>query len=279
MPELSATTPKPRILVVDDESTTRNAIVRALSLVDYLADGAASGGEALARLDEILYDLMLLDLRMPEMDGVEVMARARVRRPNLLVIVLTAYATVESAIAAVRAGASDYLLKPCSVRVIEASIARALALRRDQMRRQKLISVMAEALHALQSEGDAPLATLPEAPDRFIRCGPVTLDRSKCQVAWGGGNGEESCSELTANETEVLGHLMRHPDQVFSCRELARASLAYEVSEREAEEILRPYISRLRKKVEPDPSNPLFICTVRGKGYYFASARQLPVVG
>lgn len=261
-----------RILVVDDEKATRNAITRALNLVGYHAEGAASGSQALARLAALPYDLMLLDLRMPEMDGVEVMARARDARPSLLVIVLTAYATVESAIAAVRAGAVDYLLKPCSLRDIEAAIARALRQRQERLRRKQLMHIMAEALGALQAEEELDVPLLPDRQERFVRCGPVTLDQNKqlAIVAGSAGAGGLSC-ELTANEALVLGYLMQHPDRVFSCRELARVTLGYEVSEREAEDILRPHISRLRKKIEPDPANPVFLRTVRGKGYFFAS--------
>jgi DNA-binding NtrC family response regulator len=117
---------KVRILVVDDEYTTRSAVARALSLLGYKAHAAGSGSEALSELAACEYDLMLLDLRMPGMDGMEVLAQARQSYPDLLVIVLTAYATPAGAVEAMRAGAADYLLKPCSLEEIEAAISGAL---------------------------------------------------------------------------------------------------------------------------------------------------------
>ncbi len=261
-----------RILVVDDETATRNAVTRALNLMGYRAEGVASGDQALGQLSARPYDLMLLDLRMPEMDGVEVMARARECWPGLLVIVLTAYATVDSAIAAVRAGAADYLLKPCGIRAIEASIARALRRRQERQRRRQLMDTIAEALEALQTEDGLDLALLPDQQEGLLRRGPVTLYPGKYLAVVAGGDGVagRQC-DLTPSEAEILGHLMRHPGRVFSCRELARGTLGYELGEREAEEIVRPYISRLRKKLEPDPANPTLICTIRGKGYFFSS--------
>jgi len=262
-----------RVLVVDDEATTRTAIVRALSLMGYQADGAPSGSHALARLEAQGYDVMLLDLRMPDMDGVEVMARARQLRPSLVVIMFTAYATIESAIAAVRSGAADYLLKPCSIRDIEASIARALRYRQGRLRREQLIQMMSEALAALEATDLDDVPPIPAAADRFIVCGPVTLDRAKnLAIVAAFGDAPAANCELTANEAELLAYLMQHPDEVFSCRVLARVTLGYEVSEREAEEIVRPHISRLRKKIEPDPAQPSLICTIRGRGYYFHSS-------
>ncbi len=91
----------PRVLVVDDEPTIRKPLVRALELTGYQAVGAASGKEALALLEQVSYDVMLLDMKMPEMDGMQVMDRARQLQPDLLIFILTGHATLESAIAAV----------------------------------------------------------------------------------------------------------------------------------------------------------------------------------
>jgi DNA-binding response OmpR family regulator len=263
--------PKARILVVEDEPITRKAITRALNLMGYQADGATSGGEALARLSSLSYDLMLLDLRMPGMDGVEVMSRVQETHPTLLVIVFTAHASVESAIEAVRAGAVDYLLKPCSIRDVEAAISRALQRRRERLRRQHLIRVMAEALEALQAEEEQDRLPAPDRLERFLQYGPVSLDREKRLVVVSAADNAGSLdAELTANEAALLAYLMQHPDAVISGRELARDALGYAVNEGEAQEIVRPHISRLRKKIESDPAHPRLIHTIRGKGYLFS---------
>jgi DNA-binding response OmpR family regulator len=240
-----------RILVVDDESMPRSTVTRALNLMGYRAEEAVSGAEALAKMSSRFYDLMLLDLRMPGLDGVEVMRQARQLSPDTLVIVLTAYATLQSAIAAVRLGAVDYLLKPYSLHDTEAAIARALERRRLR---------------------DVQVTAAPDPAERFVQGGPIALDREKGLALVALTDGQPSRQvELTPNETLLLARLMQSPDNVFSCRDLARNPLGYEVSEREAEEIIRPHISRLRNKIESDPAHPTLICTIHGKGYLFAA--------
>jgi two-component system alkaline phosphatase synthesis response regulator PhoP len=78
--------------------------------------------------------------------------------------------------------------------------------------------------------------------------------------------------ELTANEAALLAYLMQHSETVFSCRGLARNVLGYDVDEREAQDIVRPHISRLRGKIELDPAHPRLIRTIRGEGYLFCPA-------
>jgi DNA-binding response OmpR family regulator len=272
--------PQARILVVEDEAMTRKAIVRALNLLGYRADAAGSGNEALETLRTLSYDVMLLDLRMPGIDGVEVMRRVRDSHPNLQVIVFTAYATVESAIEALRAGAVEYLLKPCSIPEIEDAIRRALERRQEHLRREHLLQVMSGALDALQAETEPERHTFPSQEDRFLQYGPVALDLEKRLVIVQ-GTGDSSSDvdpglpldaqshhgELTANEQALLAYLMRHPETVHSPRELASGALGYDLGDQEAGDIVRPHISRLRKKIEPNPAQPRIIVTVRGKGY------------
>jgi DNA-binding response OmpR family regulator len=249
--ELSHPVLPARILVVDDESMPRSTVTRALNLMGYRAEEAASGAEALTKLAGRFYDLMLLDLRMPGMDGVEVMRQASQLCPDTLVIVLTAYATLQSAIAALRFGAVDYLVKPYSLRATEAAIARALERRGGR---------------------EVQATAAPDPAKRIVECGPVTLDREKglANIALPAGEPGRQV-ELTRNETALLAQLMQSPDTVFSCRDLARDPLGYEVNEREAEEIIRPHISRLRNKIESDPAHPALICTIHGRGYLFAA--------
>jgi len=199
------------------------------------------------------------------------MKRVQEGHPALAVIVLTAHATLESAILAVKAGAADYLLKPCSIQDLETAIARALQRRRERRRRQHLIHVIGETLAALRTEEEQELSASRDQPARFLQRGPVTLDREKCLAVVAGDDDSAGLdAELTTRETALLAHLMQHPDTVYSCRELAWSALGYDVSEREAQSIVRPHISRLRKKIEPDPAHPRLIHNIRGKGYFFS---------
>ena len=101
-----------RILVVDDELIIRDSLKEWLEVEGFAVDMAASGQEALDQLSKQTYQLMLLDLKMPEMDGVEVLQRAKEEFPDLGVVMMTAYATVETAVEAMKIGAQDYLVKP-----------------------------------------------------------------------------------------------------------------------------------------------------------------------
>jgi DNA-binding response OmpR family regulator len=260
-----------QILVVEDELGTRRAVSRSLELIGYGVDEAASGSEALVKLATAPYDLMLLDLHLPEVDGVEVMKQARETRPELLVIILTGYGTFESAVSAVKAGATDYLIKPCRNREIEAAVARAFSHRREQLQRGYLVRTIVEAARALQDKGNAPRPF--DLEERFLRCGPVTLDQNEnlATTVWvDGAATRRRSSGLTPRETALMAHFMRHPDVTFSCHELARVVFGYDVSKEEAQKIVRPHISRLRRKLGLDPTGPSLIYTVRGQGYFFS---------
>ncbi len=261
-----------RILIVDDEPTTCKALTRALTLMGYQVDSALSGQEALARLNASPYDVMVLDLRLPDIQGEEILQQAQQIQPDLLVIILTAYASLESAIAAVKAGAIDYLLKPYSVHALEEAIAKALYRRREQTRRERLLRVIAEAVEQLGLEEPAGTPAV-ISPGRFLRQGRITLDREKRMVIIAGlPDQEEAEIPLTNSEAALLEYLMERPEIVVSCRELAQNVLGYrDLTEREAEVIIRPLVFRLRKKIEPDSEQPTWIRTVRGKGYFFSA--------
>jgi DNA-binding response OmpR family regulator len=118
-------TPKP-ILVVDDEKNVRLTLAEALAGARYPVDAVASGEEALARLDAREYALVLLDLRLPGMDGLDVLKEIERRRPDVPVVILTAHGTVDAAVTAVKAGARRFMLKPFTVEEIRAVAAEVL---------------------------------------------------------------------------------------------------------------------------------------------------------
>jgi len=257
----------PHILVVDDERTIVTSIVRALELSGYRADGAASGKEALKALDHASYDLMLLDIKMPELDGIEVMHRAHRLHPELAVIILTGHATLDSAIAAIKSEAEDYLLKPASVHDIAMAIGRTLKKRSDQARPQRLLQSILATLQEPERTGIpaglAPATIPPVQPT--LRVGKLQLDQQKRLLVI-----DESpirTAELTDGEATVLMLFMKEPGRALSCREITSAAWNYELEEWEAQALVRPYIFRLRQKIELNPSEPYLIRTVRGRGY------------
>lgn len=275
-----------KLLIVDDEPHIRSTLARAFDLLGYRTDQAESGQRALDLIGRAPYDLMVLDLRMPGLDGVEVMRRARQIRPDLLIIVLTGHATVESAIAAVKSDAADYVLKPAGIQELAEAVARALKKRSTEQQRRQLLHAALEALR--QADDTAEDGTLPvppadspapgdrhpapgaARPERFVQVGPLTLDREKRLALFTGSSSRPR--ELTEGESAILSLLMARPDSVLSSRELASAGLGYELEEREAHNLVRPYIFRLRRKIETHPSKPRWILTVRGRGYLLTAA-------
>jgi DNA-binding response OmpR family regulator len=264
---------QPHVLVVDDEANVRSALARSLTLLGYRADGAASGYQALEMLAHAHYDAMVLDLRMPGMDGVEVMQQASRMCPGLIIIVLTGHAGLESAITAVKSGAADYLLKPTRARDIAAVITDALQEHAEKLRRQHLLRVMGQVfdeVRGIEAPGESPPVPTQES---HLRAGPVTLDRERGRVVVTGvGDAGSLSAELTSCQAKLLAYMMQRPHAVLSCRELARFALGYDVTvtEIEAQGIVRPHICRLRQKIEPDPADPHLICTLPGRGYLFA---------
>jgi DNA-binding response OmpR family regulator len=277
---------KARLLIVDDEINVRSTLGEFLEQRGYHVGEARSGHEALTLLTNAPYDLMVLDMLMPEMSGVEVMRRAREVRPDLAIIVLTAHASVENAIAAVKSNVTDYLLKPCNLNDLAVTISRTLQERAQQLHRRHLLDMVGEAMDTLrQTErvtelspvpamtSPAPLAALQlpaPAPD-LLRVGPLMLDRQKRLAML--ENDPVHTVELTENEVSVLVALMEHPNQVLSCNQLADAALGYEGLDKwTVESLIRSCVFRLRQKIEPSPDTPHLIRTVRGRGYFFALA-------
>ena len=266
---------------MDDEPTVRTSLRDLLSLRGYRVDEASSGEEALARFEDAHYDLLLLDVRMPGMDGPEVMRHLRRDHPDLPVVILTAHASVDSAVAAVKLNAADYLLKPFKIEDLIATVGRVLEDYRQRQRRQDLLDMMGQALDSLRG-GESPSAlgqhsgsgdvaqAPPSASRRFRRVGALTLDSEKRMVTV--SDDQPRQAELTEGEADVLMALMEQADEVLSCEELARAALGYEPDPAEAKSLVRPYIFRLRRKIESCPERPSLIRTVRGRGYFLSIA-------
>ena len=270
-----------RLLVVDDQPTVRTSLRDLLSLKGYHVDEASSGEEALARFEDSRYDLLLLDVRMPGMDGPEVMRHLRKDHPDLPVVILTAHASVDSAIAAVKLNAADYLLKPFKIEDLIATVGRVLDEHQQRKRRQDLLDTMGQALDTLRqtdmnssnghANGAAPSSRdAVSPPRRFLRVGSLTLDREKRTVTINDDRPRKA--ELTQGESEVLRALMDQADEVLSCEDLARAAVGYDPDPDEAKSLVRPYIFRLRRKIEQSPERPSLIRTVRGRGYFLSIA-------
>jgi two-component system KDP operon response regulator KdpE len=261
--------PEARILIVDDDANVLLALSRSLKLRGYTTvDEAHSGAEALEKITRLPYDVMMLDIRMPEMDGMEVLQKAQQIRPNLPVIILTGHAAMESALAALKSGmVVDYLMKPASLDQVEAAIRKALRRRLTELQQQHSLETAIAALEQLKTESPfPPTGGIPLPIERFLHAGPVSLDRDNRQATlqW---EGKTHTTVLTASEENILALLMSKPGDVYSSRRIARDALSYVLNEVEAKSIVHPHIVRLRRKIEKDSKHPGLIRTVRGKGY------------
>ncbi len=253
------------ILVVDDELAMRESLREILELEGFQVSLADGGEAALAVLEQTAIDLMLLDLKMKGMDGLETIEAAKGLSPETVIIMLTAHGTLESAIAAMRYGAFDYLLKPAAVGDIIASVQRGLTHRAQMMRQRDLVGLMQRAITELQP---APVTLSGKSAERHLRLREIDLDLQRHTATVRG-----RLLDLTLTEFRMLVYLMERPDQVISPHELVGAVQGYKADEHEARAIVRVHIRRLRQKIEPDPDQPEYVLNVRGVGYVFALGR------
>ncbi len=259
-----------RILVVDDEVAERVTLGELLRLEGYQVTLAGSGEEAvqLTQIATVPFDLVILDIRLPKMDGLHALEMIHRVSVSTMVILITGYGTLDTAIQALRKGAYDYLLKPCPVEDILATVRRALAQLRQDRQRRVLVGRLQETMEALlATDGVAQADPEPIIGERFLKVGEVMVDRAKHLVTL-----QERPVELTPTEFRLLEFLMERVDQVCTPQDLVRFAQGYEADAWGARSIVRVHIRRLRRKLEPDPERPRYIMNVRGVGYLFASS-------
>lgn len=228
------------ILIVDDENTLRYFLRRTLEDKGYRVSEAADGQVALELLARETFDLALVDLRMAHIDGLEVMRQFRQRSPETQIIIVTGYASVPSAVEALRHGAHDYLTKPFNTEELLASVADALAQRHAQA---------------------PPQASPPRAR---LTYGELVLDYNLHQATHQG-----QVLDLTPTEFDLLACLMESPNIALDSVTVLRQIRGYEAPESEARAIVRVHVHRLRQKLEPNPALPRYIVTVAGGRYVF----------
>ncbi len=243
------------MLVVDDDNIGRRTLAEILTLEGFEVVEAEGGRAAIEALGAADFDVVLLDLKMPDVDGLAVLEAASHLAPDAQVVVFTAHGSLGSAIEAVRHGAFDYLLKPLSSRDILACVRRAVEKRRAQVRQQRLLAHLEQAvreLQAVEDTSDAPVVTV----------GAVRLDVSRRRLE----RGEQSV-ELTPAELRLFLALYRQRGRVVGFRDLVDQVQGYQVETWEAPAMVRPVVSRLREKLRQVGGSAEWIETVRGSGY------------
>jgi DNA-binding response OmpR family regulator len=228
-------TTAPRVLVVDDDSTVREVVTKYLLREGYRVEESSDGADALKRALADPPELMVLDLMLPSLDGLEVCRRLRLEAP-VPVIMLTARDEEGDRIAGLELGADDYVAKPFSPRELTARVKAVLR----------------------RSKGPV-VATAQDEPN--LQAGDVIVDTKARTVTVVGAP-----ALLTAREYDLLVHLMRHPLRAFRREDLLAEVWGFEYGDASTVTV---HVRRLREKIEKDPSAPRHICTVWGFGYRF----------
>ena len=227
-----------RILVVDDEPQIRRVMKASLAAQGYLVTEAGSGEEAMEKLAQAKPDLVLLDVNMPGMGGFETCHALR-SASDVGIIMLTVRSSEKDKVEALDAGADDYVTKPFSTPELLARI-------RATLRR-------------------SPPIPFPE-PQR-VTLEDVEIDFPSRRVIAGGRE-----ARLTPKEFDLLQYLVAHADRAIAHRELLQAVWGPEYGDEV--EYLRVFINQLRKKIEPDPSNPKYLFTEPWLGYRFQLSKH-----
>ncbi len=256
----------PRILIVDDDPNVRFVLEHALRREKHILDTAADGRAALAKIEGSPYDLVILDLQMQPIPGMQVLEAVRRRSPDTAVIILTGHSTVGTAVDALRLGAFDYLFKPVTPDTIRRRVREGLAHREEEQRRTQVlqqVDELREALLALNTQS----SQLQEAhrSGRFRISGPLTIDTRQRAVILRGRP-----LDLTTAEFNILLSLVQHAPNEVTPRQLVNQALEYDAGEAEAAEIVRYHIHHLRRKIEEDPQRPRLIRTIRYRGYLWS---------
>ncbi len=253
------------ILIVDDEKTIRMIWADALESQGYTVFQAGNPEEAITQFGEHQFGLALVDLKMASsMDGLELLGWIKENHNDVDVIMITAYATLDTSIVALRQGAYDYLVKPVSIAEVISSVDRCMNKRREVAERLQIIGQIEMMLVQLKKQ-IMPKQEEISTADRILETPSLIVDRRKRLVVL---NGEPVA--LSPTEFDMLDYLVTHSDRVVTASELIRAVQGYDMDEMDARPIVRVNIRRLRQKVEEDTNNPRHIITVRSRGYRFA---------
>ncbi|MBF7071800.1 response regulator transcription factor [Glaciecola sp. MH2013] len=236
-----------RVLVVEDDLDIATLIQVNLSElgleIDHFPDGAA-GYEAAIKNS---YCLMLLDVMLPNMSGLDICRKVRDQKPEQAIIMLTAKDSETDRVLGLELGADDYMTKPFSVRELQARV-------RSQIRK----------VHLLQEANQQQ----PSSQSNIIVSGELKINQQTRIVTK-----NEDLLDLTATEFELLFHLMLHPNQVFSRTQLLESVWGYQHSG--YEHTVNSHINRLRSKVESDATEPEYVQTVWGVGYKFNNQHKV----
>lgn len=256
------------ILIIDDEATLRQTMARVLQQAGFEVTTAENGEQGLDFLKTTDFDMIFMDLRMPGLTGLEVLKHIHAGFPSLPVVLFTAQPDLNSAVEALRNGATDYLLKPLKPQAI---IERAQTILTNQKKenRKREIALQIEALQAelknlesTESGKTGPLPKITVSSDRFLKQGLLVLDLHKRRLII-----NEQTVNIPPTSFDYLVVLARHAPNVVNYQTLVAEAQGYQADGREAQELTKWHIHQLRQAIEKETHNPSYLINVRGTGY------------
>lgn len=233
--------PAKKILVIEDDADIRNLVELHLRDTGYEVSVEETGNDGLTSALTGSMDLVLLDLMLPGVDGLEICRRLREEKPHVPILMLTARSTELDRVLGLELGADDYLTKPFSVRELLARI-----------------KAIFRRIESFETE--------PTAKD--VEIGELVIDADRRLVTI-----EGKPITLTAREFDLLSFFANHPGRVFTRGQLLDQVWGY--AHEGYEHTVNTHINRLRSKLENDPSHPTYILTVWGVGYRFPAAEEI----
>jgi DNA-binding response OmpR family regulator len=255
------------ILIIDDEATLRHTLARIFQHAGFDVTTAANGQEGLGLLSQHSFDMVYLDIRMPDMDGMEVLKTIHAKLPDTPVVLFTAQPDLNSAVEALRYGATDYLLKPLQPNDLITRTQTILA-RKEKERRKRQIELQIETLETelrnltstdTQSE---PGSLVLSNDDRLLVRGRLTLDLLARRLKI-----DEQNISLPPATFDYLLVLLRHSPNVVDYQTLVAEAQGYQVEYREAQELVKWHIHHIRQAIESDELRSRYLINVRGTGY------------
>ena len=266
-----------QVLLVDHDGVNRYSLRISLQRVGYFIVEASSADEALELLNSQDFDLILTEIDLPDMQGLALLQRIKAQRPDAVVILLAENPSIQSVIQALRFGAYDILLKPCSSQEIRTCADRGIERARLLMRRRRMLDAIERNVSQLVREAPAPADAdgdgglqppTPTASARAASSGArialagLSIAPGRYQI----GNDAQTIN-LTPTEFDMLMYLAAHRSRVVTCQELVREVRGYNADESEAREVIRPHISNLRRKLKTLGDYANLVVNVRGLGY------------
>jgi len=257
------------ILIIDDEASLRQTMARILQRAGYEVTTASNGKEGLALVSEHPFDLIYLDIRMPDISGLELLKTIHAKFPDLPILLFTAQPDLNSAVEALRRGATDYLLKPLKPQAVIDRTQMILVDKQKERRKRELqrqIEALQAELNSLESQkADTAVSKpeqLPALDDRFVKRGGLTLDLHTRHVTLNG-----RAVSLPPTSFDYLLVLARHAPNIVDYQTLVSEAQGYQADTREAQELTKWHIHHIRQALEPDSRNPVHVINMRGTGY------------